>query len=218
MRLIPLYPLGLALFILFTAIGCSNNKIVPFPSVRMELGVVSLDGEDDLDSLFLDDGTAYRIVDIKRDYDIDTSFSRPRVLTYMQAQDGEAILHDLVGIPLVFPEPESIESALRPRDPLKPVRVWLGGNFLNLEYGIKAVDLSVHQVTFREYIQQNDESTKVCIAVYHDRADDIEGSTKKHLVSIPLSIYQERINKAFLLEITLPTYDGIKKYTFEIKE
>ena len=213
------YLLGYCWILLLFTTSCSKSTVESFPSVSMELGIASFDSEGRVDSLFLDRGDLLSV--IKKEMGkvpVFPALSYARVLTYLETKtEGEAILYDMVQIPIIEPNSSELHPTDLRKDPISLVRIWLGGGFLNMEYGVKAVDLSLHDFLFTENIVEvGDNAMEAHLVMYHNRGGDIEGSTKKHIVSFSLERYKNELETPFVLRVFIPTYSGQKEYNFTI--
>ena len=212
MRTVYLFYCSIVLLLLA---GCSNSKSEPFPNVQLELGLVTLDDKKDIDSLYLDDGRTYHIVEVKQNLIFTEDVIKPRVITYLESLDkGKGIIHSINQVPVIDPILEDMINPAFPRDPLSVSRVWISGGFLNIEYGMKAVDPYSHKILITEAPLADERLSGVIIKIWHDRNGDIEGSTKRCLVSIPLTRYLTD-KQDFQIRFSIQTYEGLREFIFE---
>lgn len=218
------YFIGCILLALLFA-SCSSDNGNKSPAVRLEMLVAEItdglgttsDGSNQnakyyIDRVLLDSGREFKVV--KSPIIYNPSKARfMRAVAYLEVEGSdEVIIHSIAQVPIAKPLTSGNVPVDMHRDPVKVSRVWIGGGFLNIQLGIKTVDLSKHNILFTESSEV--ESKEIVVSFFHNRNNEIEGATKNYLVSIPLDPYLS--NSYISLRFLVNSYDGEKEYFFDL--
>lgn len=210
--------LGLLFLTTLFTISCSSDSY-RYPSVRLELVRVSVVEPGVIDSVYLDSGEAYEVVENKQT-GLDLKQGLLRAISYISISSSkQAVLHSLRPIPIY----EAVEAASYPEDsvndPVRYQRIWKGGGYLNFELLIKATSLSEHEFAFTEEIEVDHlNKATIKLKLYHLQNNDLPRYTHNYLLSLPIEKYYTQLNRdEFTIKVVILTDEGEEQINIECK-
>lgn len=213
-RLLPV----LLAWVLFAS--CGDDEYY-YPSVKLEFLTAQSGADGSLKSVLTDEGKTFEVVEDATNTRADANASIRIVSNY-----SETVTNGTAGVklyallkatsPLPLPA-DKFKDGIK-HDPVEVLSMWMGLDYLNMIFGIKAQN-ERHSFHFVEEKVTTDEETgtrEVYLSLYHDDGGDVQAYTKRAYLSVPLRQYAgEGITKV-TVHFSLYNYSGEKVlYEFE---
>ncbi|WP_025069542.1 hypothetical protein [Bacteroides propionicifaciens] len=197
--------------------SCSDESGLRYPSVTTHMVVADVDSDGNVNNILVDNGNNFFVSKNNRGPFSAIKDTRVRAIAKYEPfyEQMEAIIYDIAPTQVVFPYgPHQI--GFYEQDPAELVRIWKGGEFLNIELAIPAINLAKHRLAFVDN-SLDIYSNIVKLEFYHRNEEGPLAIMKNLIVSIPLSIYYDRFQgESFKLVFKLKTKDGFKDYEVNI--
>lgn len=198
--------------------ACNDDDYV-YPSVLTDMIDLQTDETGTARYLVTDEGTRWRI-QARTGLDglvPDTTYRTVTMyapLTDTGTTEKEARLYNTQLVISPVPLPESRFEEIK-TDPVAIQSIWRSGDYLNLILQVKAKDRQ-HSYHFIENgLEDRNGKRTLCLTLYHDSNNDIEGFNRKVYLSVPLWAYTDRLESGDEIVFRIRTYtEGMTSRTF----
>ena len=206
----------LAVCLLFTACDKDDYK---YPNAKTDLAELIVSGQNHGLRFTTDDGICWEAVNQVNTKELKTDSIYRFIVMYepqtLQASNGTAKIFDLEWAISPCPIPEQEVKGPLKTDPVSLQSIWQSDRYLNMVLEMKAKDQE-HKLFFVDQgiTTAADGTRTLHILLYHDRANDVEGFTKKFCLSVPLWLYEQQLSKGDNITFKLQTKQGMLTKTF----
>lgn len=195
---------------LLVACGDDDGSEVTTPNLNTEFCDMYINADSRAATITLDDGTVLDILSQGIRSNVADTTVRTVVTYAMKNVTPQIYSYN----PAVCMEAKPLKMfKITPRDPVKVISVWRGGKYINMVLGELTIKDGTHSYGF---LIDEVKNRKLCVSLIHYRpSTDAEAYTEKKYFSLP--IVSSYVTDYDSIAISIPTYDGMKSYSFEVK-
>ncbi len=212
----------LLLLLLPALLGACKDDDYEYPSVKMEF-LTAASGNDGLIATILPDkGSQMNVVQDRSNGKFEVNSTKRIIANYAEvaAESGNtpnALIYAWAAVIAAQPEPASAFKDGVKVDPADILSIWMGRDYLNIILQVKSQN-GKHTLHFVNTGEGTDEQTGrpfVDLLLYHDANNDVQATTKRVYLSIPLESFAVA-GETVDIRFSLNTYSGeLKTYSFE---
>ncbi len=212
----------LLLLLLPALLGACKDDDYEYPPVKLEFLTAESGNDGAIATILPDKGARMNVSQDRTNGKFDPNTSKRIIANYEEVapESGatpNALIYSWAAVVAAQPEPVSAFKEGIKTDAADIQSIWMGRDYLNIILLVKAQNgkHTIHFVNTEEGMDEETGHPYVDLLLYHDAGDDVQATTKRVYLSIPLESFAVA-GETVDIHFSLNTYSGeLKTYSFE---